>query len=117
MGFLICNLESGSSDSVRIFVGESDCVDFEGFASDERSDVSLITGKLRNMGRGEDEVRGDEKSLVKRDDGTIVALANTGAGYLQTRSWQGLEQKLGQTEVKKASEGERGIAMGYDKEK
>ena len=40
-----------------------------------------------------------------------------GAGYLQNRSWQGLEQKLGQTEVKKATEGERGIAMSYDKEK
>ena len=47
----------------------------------------------------------------------VSPLFSTGAGYLQNRSWKGLEQNLGQTEVKKATEGERGIAMGYEKEK
>ena len=35
---------------------------------------------------------------------------------LADRSWQGLEQKLGQTPVSKAVEGRRGIAMGYTEE-
>jgi len=53
---------------------------------------------------------------VKRDDGLVVANVHTGAGYLQNRSWKGLEQNLGQTQVKKAGEGQRGIAMGYENE-
>jgi len=32
------------------------------------------------------------------------------------RSWQGLEQNLGETPVSKAVEGQRGIAMGYSGE-
>jgi len=105
------------TDFRKLLPGESDCIDFEGFTSEERNDVSLITGKLRQIGREEDVARvNDEKSLVKRDDGMVVANIHTGAGYLQNRSWKGLEQNLGQTQVKKASEGQRGIAMGYENE-
>jgi len=106
------------TDFRKLLPGESDCVDFEGFASDERNDVSLITGKLRQIGQGSsNQPKNDEQSLVKRDEGMVVAHSHTGAGYLQNRSWKGLEQNLGQTEVRKATEGERGIAMGYEKEK
>ena len=38
------------------------------------------------------------------------------ASFLQTRFWNGLEQKLGQTEVVDAVEGRTGIASGYTHE-
>lgn len=36
--------------------------------------------------------------------------------YLTHRSWQGLQQDLGQTAVHKAKEGRTGIAAGYASE-
>ena len=36
--------------------------------------------------------------------------------FLSQRSWRGLEPKLGQTEVKAASKGRRGIAIAYEGE-
>ena len=35
------------------------------------------------------------------------------ASFLHSRSWQGLEQQLGQTEVTVAAEGISGVAAGY----
>ena len=72
----------------------------------------------RQIGRADHSALANgESSLSTRNQGLTVANVHTGAGYLQTRSWQGLEQNLGQTEVKKASEGVKGIAMGYENEK
>ena len=36
--------------------------------------------------------------------------------FLKNRSWTGLETSLGQTEVKMAVEGKKGIAAGYEDE-
>jgi diphthamide biosynthesis protein 2 len=36
--------------------------------------------------------------------------------FLKMRSWQGLEQQLGETPVTMAVEGQKGIAMGYSDE-
>ena len=38
------------------------------------------------------------------------------AAYLEHRSWQGLEQKLGETEVGVAVEGRSGVATAYTHE-
>lgn len=107
------------SDFRKLLPGESDCIDFGEFDAEQPSDVSLITGKLRKIGRSDDEEKEStsEKNVVKRNDGLTVANVHTGAGYLQNRSWKGLEQNLGQTEIKKATEGAKGIAMGYENEK
>lgn len=106
------------TDFRKLLPGESDCIDFEGFDGEQTSDVSLITGKLRKIGRGDDSNSViDETSLTNRNEGLTVAHVHTGAGYLQNRSWKGLEQNLGETEVKKAGEGAKGIAMGYENEK
>lgn len=40
----------------------------------------------------------------------------TVAEFLQSRSWQGLEQQLGKTPVSEAVEGRRGTASGYNHE-
>ena len=38
------------------------------------------------------------------------------AEYLRSRSWQGLEQRLGETEVTEAVEGTTGVAAAYTHE-
>jgi len=82
---------------------------------EETNDISLITGQMRTIGRGSSDCNGTAGAIVKRDDGTFAVSSNTGAGFLHSRSWKGLEQNLGQTDVVKAVEGEKGIAMGYEK--
>ena len=41
---------------------------------------------------------------------------NGGGAFLAGRSWSGLEQKLGETEVRETVQGRRGIASGYEGE-
>jgi len=38
------------------------------------------------------------------------------ASFLESRSWRGLEQQLGQTPISKAVQGRRGIAIAYEDE-
>ena len=39
-----------------------------------------------------------------------------GGAFLASRAWSGLEQKLGETEVRETVQGRRGIAAGYEGE-
>ncbi|XP_046628857.1 2-(3-amino-3-carboxypropyl)histidine synthase subunit 2 [Neodiprion virginianus] len=78
------------------------------------SDVSLISGSIRNLTNDESPVNGMGK-LVSKSAGT-VAIGKGGADYLLNRSWQGLEQKLGQDSVKIAAKGRIGLPMAYENE-
>ncbi|MBN3302346.1 DPH2 synthase, partial [Amia calva] len=84
----------------------------------DSTDVSLITGALRSssLSSSEPHVTVPGSSLVQRNQTLTVAQTNTAASFLAGRSWQGLEQKLGETPVTKAVEGRRGIAIAYDEE-
>lgn len=74
------------------------------------SDVSLITGKLR---RNAEEVATDvENQVALKSEGTLALNSE----YLKQRSWRGLEQNLGRSEVKLAEEGRSGTAFGYENE-
>ncbi|XP_066298027.1 2-(3-amino-3-carboxypropyl)histidine synthase subunit 2-like [Branchiostoma lanceolatum] len=86
----------------------------EGTGEDE-TDVSLISGGMRRVGLREEQTTGST-AVVKRDDVLTVAEVNSGASFLQSLSWQGLEQKLGETDVTTAVEGRTGIAAGYTHE-
>ncbi|XP_038160179.1 2-(3-amino-3-carboxypropyl)histidine synthase subunit 2 [Cyprinodon tularosa] len=85
---------------------------------DYSTDVSLITGALRsqNLLNGEPVESSFGSSVVLRNQTLTVANANSAASFLSGRSWQGLEQKLGETPVVKAVEGRRGIAIAYEEE-
>lgn len=75
----------------------------------EPTDVSLITGNIR-----------ETKIKSKFQDGSELAETNWAlesiGQNLQNRSWKGLEQNLGETEVVKAEEGRQGIPLQYDNE-
>ncbi|CAH0405586.1 unnamed protein product [Chilo suppressalis] len=76
----------------------------------EITDVSLITGKIR-----ETKVDHRQESTMELDKKQNWALENIG-NNLESRSWKGLEQMLGETEVKKAEAGRKGIPLHYKNE-
>lgn len=82
----------------------------------DETDVSLITGGLRTMRPHSSKTASSNSSLVQRNQVLTMANTTTAASYLAGRSWQGLEQKLGETPVVKAVEGRKGIAIAYEEE-
>jgi diphthamide biosynthesis protein 2 len=76
----------------------------------EGTDVSLVTGKIRETKVGHSSEIGMELEAKKN-----WALENIGQN-LHDRSWKGLEQKLGETEVKNVEEGRKGIPLQYSNE-
>ncbi|KAM9775086.1 2-(3-amino-3-carboxypropyl)histidine synthase subunit 2 [Syngnathus typhle] len=88
----------------------------EGQEDGDDTDVSLITGALRSNKLDRNHEFSHSSSLVLRNQTLTVANTNSAASFLATRSWRGLEQKLGETPVGKAVEGRRGIAIAYEEE-
>ncbi|XP_077591891.1 2-(3-amino-3-carboxypropyl)histidine synthase subunit 2 [Stigmatopora nigra] len=83
----------------------------------DETDVSLITGAMRSYKLDCDpEESSNSSSLVLRNPNLTVANTNSAASFLATRSWRGLEEKLGETPVRKAVEGRKGIAIAYEEE-
>lgn len=83
-------------------------------SSNENLDVSLVTGKVRNFVIGSANDKLNDKALAARAD--LSVCLSTGSEFLTARSWQGLEQNLGQTPVELASQGRSGIASSYHSE-
>ncbi|XP_045466487.1 2-(3-amino-3-carboxypropyl)histidine synthase subunit 2 [Harmonia axyridis] len=82
-------------------------------------DFSLLTGKMRyNQSDSSEEIstKEDDKGISLKTNGVLAENSNYGAGFLAYRSWKGLEQNLGKTEIKLAEEGRAGIAQGYSNE-
>uniref|UniRef100_A0A8D0GA14 2-(3-amino-3-carboxypropyl)histidine synthase subunit 2 n=1 Tax=Sphenodon punctatus TaxID=8508 RepID=A0A8D0GA14_SPHPU len=85
---------------------------------EEVPDVSLITGELRSVQLCPLPAQEPPASaaLVSRNEALSLAQLSPAALFLESRSWQGLEQQLGQTPVAKAVPGRRGIAIAYEDE-
>eukprot|EP00121_Abeoforma_whisleri_P007276 Awhi_evm1s6637 len=64
------------------------------YDSDEEPDFSLLTGQYRIKGRRTN----DENSTALSTRDTQNAVVATASDFLATRSYQGLEQALGETE-------------------
>lgn len=87
--------------------------------NEDKLDVSLLTGHIRNLNKKIDEnIENDERTndLAVRNDGTLALNSSYGAGFLANRSWKGLEQNLGKNDVKLAEEGRSGVAQSYQNE-
>ncbi|XP_007898034.1 2-(3-amino-3-carboxypropyl)histidine synthase subunit 2 isoform X2 [Callorhinchus milii] len=84
----------------------------------EETDVSLITGNLRatHLLKSEWQNNSSSTSLIQRNNSLAVTQSHSAASFLASRSWQGLEQKLGESPVTKAVEGRKGIAIAYEEE-
>lgn len=77
------------------------------------TDVSLVTGRLRQLGQGDPSVETGTALVLKEGALMVSGQAGSAREFLEQRVWKGLEQNLGGTPVTKAVEGQRGIAMGY----
>lgn len=76
----------------------------------DTTDVSLITGKIRET--KVDLNQGNSMDLVEKQNWALESIGKN----LQDRSWKGLEQKLGETEVKTVEKGRKGIPLQYNNE-
>lgn len=84
-------------------------------AESDLPDVSLVTGKIRSSHQG--DVGIGEGELMVLNDRTVSQLHVGGGGeFLASRSWSGLEQKLGETEIEPLVKGKPGIAQHYQGE-
>nr|CAH7755858.1 unnamed protein product [Callosobruchus chinensis] len=81
-------------------------------------DVSLLTNRIRGADGIEDSGGGvnGNNQIMLRSDGTLALNTSYGAGFLADRTWKGLEQNLGGTDVEKAVEGRSGLAQKYNSE-
>jgi len=84
----------------------------------ESCQLSLVSGRMRSMvGVAEQETNGE---LVVVNDKTVSLVHASGGGeFLASRSWGGLEQRLGQDQVQGPDQvihGATGIAAGYEDE-
>ncbi|KAJ8655646.1 diphthamide biosynthesis protein 2 [Lichtheimia ornata] len=95
-------------------------------SSDEEPHFSLVTGRYVSSTKTRVKNNVDEQALtssltdltIRNNSNTISRLLDSTAGeYLKNRSFRGLEQNLGQTEVSTIQEGRSGIARGYQGEK
>ena len=85
--------------------------------SNNEGDVSLITGKVRSREVVSIDNEKDKDFAVSIQDRRITSIHQNGGGeFLSQRSWQGLEQRLGETKPELAKEGQKGIAWGYENE-
>ncbi|KAF9267126.1 diphthamide biosynthesis protein [Marasmius fiardii PR-910] len=86
---------------------------------DDRPMFSLVTGKYRHARRfgGSIEPDNDTSSALvsrKNQNGTLIKVSDDAAGqFLQSRSFQGLEMRLGEDAPSVLEQGRSGIARGY----
>ncbi|NWW42751.1 DPH2 synthase, partial [Pedionomus torquatus] len=87
-------------------------------AAEAVPDVSLITGEMRAAHLCDPLApqMPPSTALACRDQTRALTEISPAASFLESRSWQGLEQQLGQTPVSKAVQGRRGIAIAYEDE-
>lgn len=78
-------------------------------------DVSLISGELRPPPAWKSPNEPGCSALTPRPQ-LELAESSPAASFLSSRSWQGLEPRLGETPVTGAVSGRRGIAIAYEDE-
>ncbi|XP_043274623.1 2-(3-amino-3-carboxypropyl)histidine synthase subunit 2 [Venturia canescens] len=98
-------------DFRQILPGGANYVEFK---TSEETDVSLITGELRSS---EKEVFLAEtmNALSQKEPGTMM-IGKAGASFLNERTWKGVEQRLGEDEIKPAEKGRSGLPISYANE-
>ena len=79
----------------------------------KEADFSLVSGKIRVSEKNSEAEGGSENALATQETQISILHKSGGGEFLSQRSWQGLEQKLGETSASLFVEGQTGIASGY----
>jgi hypothetical protein len=84
--------------------------------TEDTGDISLVTGQVRAMPGWASSSRSIPTSgaLALKGDSAVSTILAAGSEFLTKRSWQGLEQNLGQNEPVLASKGRSGVPQNYD---
>ncbi|KAK3921187.1 2-(3-amino-3-carboxypropyl)histidine synthase subunit 2 [Frankliniella fusca] len=98
----------------QLLSGGVDHVELSDNLEESSMDVSLITGKVRNIDIPSSVDNLQDRSIAARGD--LSVCVSSGSQFLSNRSWQGLEPNLGQTPVELASLGRSGVASSYQSE-
>ncbi|XP_076247928.1 diphthamide biosynthesis 2 [Calliopsis andreniformis] len=99
-------------DFRQILPGGTNYVEFKASMD---SDISLITGEIRS--HNENALCTDKMNALAIADSTgVVAIGKAGAEFLQSRSWKGVEQRLGKDSVHAAEIGRCGLPSCYENE-
>ncbi|XP_077190154.1 2-(3-amino-3-carboxypropyl)histidine synthase subunit 2 [Paroedura picta] len=108
------------TDFRRLLPGASEHIPIADNISDSsrQPDISLITGEMRStcLGTALDSEPTSGAAVICRSHVQTMAQISPAASFLESRSWRGLEQKLGQTAVTKSVPGRRGVAIAYEDE-
>ncbi|CAJ0631521.1 12653_t:CDS:10 [Entrophospora sp. SA101] len=84
---------------------------------DDEPHFSLVTGQLkqgRKYGKtNAPELRTTTDVTIRNKDTSMSILLNSAGEFLNSRTFKGLEQKIGETKAELAEEGRAGIAKGY----
>ena len=99
-------------DFRQILPGGMNYVDFK---ASSNSDVSLITGELRDYSDGS-TCTDKMNALAINNSAGVVAIGKAGAEFLHNRSWKGVEQRLGKDAVHSAEIGRYGLPNCYENE-
>ncbi|CAK9803532.1 hypothetical protein ANTPLA_LOCUS3664 [Anthophora plagiata] len=90
-------------------------VNYIDFKASTDSDVSLITGDLRNCNENAPYTDKMNALVIKNSTG-VVAIGKAGAEFLHSRSWKGVEQRLGKDAIHSATIGRSGLPNRYENE-
>ncbi|XP_047363724.1 2-(3-amino-3-carboxypropyl)histidine synthase subunit 2 isoform X3 [Vespa velutina] len=91
-----------------------DGLNYCNFETSMETDVSLISGDIRNADK--DILCIDKMDALVLKTPGVVAVGNAGAQFLQERSWKGVEQRLGKDSPCPAHIGRSGLASHYNNE-
>ena len=84
--------------------------DYKEFIASTETDVSLTCGKLRSLTKHDETLASTE--VAEKSIGTLMQ-SQLDPNFLSSRTWSGLEQKLGETKVSLATKGRDGIPVNY----
>ena len=102
--------------SLFCILGASGHVDLEAKAEDAEADVSLVSGRLRSMQLEKESLQVASSGQILPSGLGALSILPSASDYLAQRQWQGLEPRVGETAVTKATTGRQGIAATYQGE-
>ena len=85
-------------------------LNYEEFKPILNNDISLTSGKMRSY--DENDHTADNTALAQKSLGTVMN-SQIDTNFLESRTWTGLEQKLGETSVNLAVNGREGVPVNY----
>jgi diphthamide biosynthesis protein 2 len=83
------------------------------FRVSSKPDTSLVSNRIRNISNSDITIN---NVLAHKDQGTLIS-NEVSSNCFYSKTWNGLEQKLGENNVRLAENGRDGIPINYENER